>query len=226
MEQKYQCKYCGTCFHKESTLSTHMCVKKRRHMDIGSTGSRLGLMAFNRFFELTTRSKKPKTAEDFINSSYYTDFARFGNYLAGLKPAHLDKFIDYVIMNGVKLKDWTREEIYWLFVDDFIKKEPAVSAVERTIIEIASWCEENKIEFTDFFKVVTANEAAYLIQSGKISPWVLYLSASGESLLDKFNEDHAGMIGSVIDPGFWMRKFKKESEEVDYIRGLLRDAGL
>lgn len=226
MEQNYSCRFCNVKFHKETTLSTHMCVKKRRFMDIGSTGSRLGLMAFNRFYELTTKSKKAKTAEDFINSSYYTEFAKFGNYLSALKPSHLNKFVDYVILNGVKLKDWCREDIYWLFVDDFIKKEPAISAVERTITELAEWCEENNVDFFKFFETVSSNEAAYLIQSGKISPWVLYLSSSGEKLLDKFNDDHAKMIGTVIDPGFWMRKFKKDPEEVEYIRKLLTDSGL
>lgn len=203
-----------------------MCVKKRRHMDINSTGSRLGFRAFQRYYELTFSSKSLKTTDDFINSPYYADFAKFGNYLSSLKPIHIERFVDYVVMGGLKLKDWTREDIYWLYIDEFTKKEPAISAVERTITEIAAWCEENNVDFFKFFDQVSANEAAYLIQSGRISPWVLYLSTGGENLMSKFNEDHAKMIASVIDPGFWMRKFKKAEDDVEYIRTLLEQSGI
>jgi hypothetical protein len=226
MEQNYQCKFCETKFHKESTLATHMCVKKRRHMEIETPGSRFGFRAFQRFYELTMKTKKLKTTEEFINSQYYIEFVRFGHHLADLKPLYPDKFIDFVLMNGVKLKDWTKDFVYETYVEDLVKKEPAAAGTERTITEIMSWCDKNKIEFKDFFKEVSANEAAYLIKTGRISPWVLYLSATGNDLESRFNEDHGKMIGGVIDPGFWMKKFRKSEEDMEYIRSLLEQVGL
>ena len=203
-----------------------MCVKKRRHMEIDTPESRFGFRTFQRFYEITTSNKKPKTTQDFIDSDFYIDFVKFGNHLANLKPVYPDKFIDFVIRNGVKLKDWTKDFVYDTYIEDLVKKEPAVSATERTIAEIMEWCDKNKTAFNDFFKVVSANEAAYLIRTGKISPWVLYLCETGGVLMDKFNEDHSKMIGGVIEPGFWMKKFKKDAEEVDYIRTVLEQAGL
>ncbi len=226
MEQNYQCKFCGTKFHKEKTLGTHMCVKKRRFMEIDTAGSRLGFRTFQKFYELTTKSKKPKTQQEFIDSTYYIDFAKFGNHLSNLKPIYIEQYIDFVIMGGVKLKDWTKDDVYYLFVQDIIKKEPAVSATERTITEIMQWSERNGTSFTQFFSDITANEAAYLIRIGRISPWVLYLCDSGEKLMLRFSEDHSAMIGDVIDPGSWMKKFKKLSDDVDYIKSLLEQVGL
>lgn len=226
MQQDHECKFCGKRFHKEKTLTTHMCVKKRRHMDIGTAGSRIGFLTFQKFYALSTNSKKPKTIDDFINSQYYIDFAKFGNHLAALKPIYIDQYIEFVIKNGVKLKDWAKDEIYYLYVEDLIKKEPAASATERTITEMMAWAEKNSAQFSDFFTAISANEAAYLIQTGRISPWVLYLAASGDKLMSRFNGDHAKMIGGIIDPGFWMKKFKKADDDVDYIRGLLEQVGL
>jgi len=226
MEQNYACKFCGTKFHKEKTLTTHMCVKKRRYMDKDSLGSRFGLRAFQRFYELTTKSKHPKTMDEFINSPYYIDFAKFGNHLANLRPIYIEKYIEYVIMQQVKLKDWTKDFVYYFYVEDLIKKEPANSAVERTIEEIIEWCGKNNIPFKEFFFSISANEAAHLIMTGKISPWVLYLASTGENLMARFNEDHAKMISGVIEPGFWMKKFKKSDEDVEYIRTVLEQAGL
>lgn len=226
MEQNYKCKFCGTKFHKETTLATHMCVKKRRYVDLDSTGSRLGFRTFQRFYEKSTNAKTLKTTDDFINSPYYIDFVKFGNHLALLKPVHTEKYIDFVIMNGVKLKDWTKDFVYETYIEDLVKREPAVSAVDRSIVEIIDWCEKNKTEFKNFFKQINANEAAYLIKTGKISPWVLYLSATGDELMGRFNSDHAKMIGTIIDPGEWMRKFKKQDDDVTYIKEVLEQAGL
>lgn len=226
MIQNFECKFCKTKFHKEGTLLTHMCVKKRRHMEIDTPASRFGLRTFQRFYDLTSTNKKTKTAQEFIDSPYYIDFVKFGNHLASLKPVHPEQFIDFVIKNGVKLKDWTREFVYDTYIEDLIKKEPATAAVDRTINEIVNWTTDHKLAFNDFFRLISANESAHLIRTGKISPWVLYLCETGGELMDKFNEDHAKMIGTIIDPGFWMRKFKTNDEDVKYIRSLLEQVGL
>jgi hypothetical protein len=195
-------------------------------MDLESTGSRLGFRAFQRFYERATVSKSPKTTEDFINSTYYIDFVKFGNHLALLKPVYVEKYIDFVIINGVKLKDWTKDFVYETYIEDLIKKEPAISAVERTIQEIINWCEQNRVEFKNFFNELNANEAAYLVKTGRISPWVLYLAGTGGDLMTRFNKDHERMIGAIIDPGFWMKKFKKNDDDVSYIKDILDQSGL
>lgn len=226
MQQNFQCKFCNTKFHKESTLFTHMCVKKRRHMEINSAASRLGFRAFQRFYEISMHVKSPMSTDDFINSPYYIEFAKFGNHLATLRPLYTDQYVDYVIKNGVKLKDWTKDYVYDVYINDLIKKEPATSATERTITEIINWCEENKVEFNKFFSVISPNEAAFLIKTGRLSPWVLYLSTTGGELMSRFNDDHSNIISSIIDPSFWSKKFRKAEDDVLYIKSVLEQAGI
>lgn len=220
------CKYCGKSFLKDHTLATHICVKKRRAMEIDTQASRFGFRTFQRFYEITTNTKKLKTQQEFIDSQYYIEFAKFGNYLATLKPLFPEQFIEFVIRNGISLKDWSKDYVYDTYINDLIKKEPASSATERTIINIVNWCTENNVEFTNFFISISANEAAYLIKTGRISPWVLYLASTSETLMNSFNEDHAKMIADVIDPGFWMKKFKKADSDVVYIKSILLQSGL
>ena len=224
--QDFECKYCHKKFHKEQTLTTHMCVKKRRYMEIDTPASRFGLRTFQRFYDLTMTAKKPKTSQEFIESDFYIDFVKFGNHIANLRPVYPEKFIDFVIKNSVKLKDWTKDFVYDTYIIDLVQKEPAEAATERSIAEMIEWATLNNSEFSHFFNTISPNEAAHLIRTGKISPWVLYLCESGSILMDKFNEDHAKIIGSIIDPGFWMKKFKKQSDDVDYIRSILEQSGL
>lgn len=223
MEQKFECKFCGNKFHKEGTLSAHMCVKKQRHLDLNTAGSRYGFRAFQRFYELTTNSKKIKTQQEFIESKYYIDFVKFGNHLDLLKPVHIEQYIDFVVMSGLKMPKWMTDPVYELYVENLVKTEPPLSAVERTISKIVEWTEKNNVPFKDFFYLLSANEGAHLVKTGRISPWVLYLADSAEDLMKRFEADtaHARMIQNIIDPGFWMRKFKKSNDDVDYIRNLL-----
>jgi hypothetical protein len=226
MEQKFVCKFCDKRFHKEKTLATHMCVKKRRFMDIDSTGSKLGLRAFQKFYEMTTAVKKEKTVEDFINSDYYIGFVRFGNHLALLKPLYTEKFIDFIIKNAIPLDKWTKDDIYYAYINDLVKTEPAESATVRTLETIIKWCDGNNTAFVDFFENVSANEAAFMIKTGKLSPWVLYLSANGDILLNKFTEDHTKMFKEIVDASFWAKKFKKQLDDVKYIKDMLQQASL
>ncbi|HEY6436382.1 MAG TPA: hypothetical protein VIY47_07315 [Ignavibacteriaceae bacterium] len=226
MEQKFDCKYCGKKFHKETTLTTHMCVKKRRYLDINTEGFRFGFRTFQLFYTITTNIKKIKTQAEFIDSPYYIDFVKFGNHVAMLKPVHIDQYIEFVIKSGLKIEKWTSDPVFELYIENLVKTEPSTSAVDRTIEKMSQWCEENNIAFNQFFTNISANEAAYLIKTGRISPWVLYLCRSAEDLQSRFTADHDPMIKHVIDPGFWMRKFKKADDDVEYIKNLLEQAGL
>jgi hypothetical protein len=54
----------------------------------------------------------------------------------------------------------------------------------------------------------------------------LYLANSADELMSRFNEDHAKIIGGVIEPSVWMKKFKNSDDDVKYIREVLEQAGL
>ncbi len=225
-KQENVCAYCNKAFEKITTLGKHMCVKKRRHMDINSAGSRFGLRTFQRFYELTQHGKKVKTVQEFVDSPYYIDFVKFGNHIHTLRPVYPDQFIEFVIRNSIKLNDWCKDYVYDIYIEDLVKKEPAESATDRSIQNMIDWATENNVEFTEFFSRITANEASHMLRTGKISPWVLYLSETGDSLMSQFNEDHSKIMGKIIDPSVWAKKFKNNSSDVDYIRNLLTQAGL
>jgi hypothetical protein len=44
--------------------------------------------------------------------------------------------------------------------------------------------------------------------------------------MGRFNQDHAKIIGSIIDAGFWIKRFKKNADDVDFIKNMLQQAGL
>ena len=143
-----------------------------------------------------------------------------------MKPISIDVFIDFVIINGLKIKDWTKEYVYDQYIDDLIKKEPADNAVERSILTMGEWAQANNVTVDEFFYKISANEAAFIIRRGRLSPWVLYLAETADSLMQSFTEDHAKMIGGLIDSAVWHKKFKTNPDDVEFISSVLSSAGI
>lgn len=203
-----------------------MCTKKKRFADKDTVGARVGFRVFQRYYELTTNAKKPKTLDSFIDSRMYMDFTKFGRYLADLDPVNTNDFIDFIIRNGVKLRDWRTDYVYETYLEDLMRKEPPEKGLERTIVFLSKWAEENNREFQNFFRQISTIEASFYIKAGRISPWVLYLADSADELLSNFNDEQYGMIEAIIDPSIWSKRITKKSDDVKFIRETLKAAGL
>ena len=221
-----KCKWCGKEFRSESTLAVHMCVKKRRWADRDMSHIRLGHRAFQMFYELNTSAKEPKSMEDFIMSQYYEAFVKFGRSCMTNEWLQPEKYTEWLIKNGVKLKQWTSDRQYDKFVKDYVRKEPGLKALERTIVYLAKWSEENDKDLQTYFKEVSPSRAVHDIRAAKISPWVIYLSQTGNDLLARFNDEQVKMIEEMIDPPFWMKLFTTSKEEVKEIKQMCKDANI
>lgn len=226
MANEHTCKYCKKSFSKESTLARHMCPKKKRFIDKDSVGSRIGFRVFQRFYELTTTATKQKTIEDFIESNYYLAFVKFGRHVADLNPIDFEKFITFVINSGIKLDDWTKDYVYDAYLIDLIHKEPSERAVERTITTMAQWAEENNRPYNVFFNEASVFELTFLIKTGRISPWVLYLAETAETVFNRFNSEQYKMIEPIIDTKIWAKKLTKNEDDCKFIKTILKEAQL
>jgi len=224
--RQHICKWCNKGFTTERTLVSHMCAKKKRFADKDTLGSKKGFKVFQRFYELTTISKKVKTLEDFINSPYYMEFVKFGRYLIQLDPVRSPIFIDYVINKGIKLKDWTSKVVYDAYLDELIKKESAEDALERSILAMCKWAEDEGTSFNKFFKEVSIIEAMHLITNGRISPWVLFLADTAGELFERFTEDQFEIIAPHIAPGEWKKRIDRHRDDAKFVQETLTEAGL
>jgi len=212
------CKWCDKEFRSERTLAAHMCPRKRRWADRDMTHVRLGYRVFQMFYELNTSASKPKSVEDFIRSQYYEGFTKFGRSCIRNEYLEPEKFAEWLIKNGKKLADWSKDKLYDEFLLEYVKKEPGMKALERTITYLAKWSEETDQDWNKYFEVVTTPRAVHDIRAAKVSPWVLYLSETGDKLLERFSDEQVGMIEHIIDAKFWMKVFSSNKEEVKEIK--------
>ncbi len=221
-----KCRWCNASFRSERTLVTHVCVRKRRWADRDLTHVRLAYRVFQMFYEQTVANSKPKTHEDFIASTYYEGFVKFGRSCVMNEYLDAEKFAAWLIKHSKKLTDWPKDKLYNEFLLEYIKREPGHRALERTIMYLSTWSEETGTHWQEYFKSVPTPRAVYDIRAAKISPWVLYLSSTGGELLVRLSSEQVRMIDDIIDAKFWMKLFKDNPEEVSEIQQTCEAAGI
>jgi hypothetical protein len=194
-------------------------AKDEKHVNIG-------FQTYNRFYQLTQNSKQQKMYEDFRKSPYYNAFVKFGSYVNNVNPLYPDHYIGWVVRSGVKLDHWCRDALYEKYVLELIHTENVETALQRTVTHMQSWANDNNSTWDHYFKYVSTNRATYDIKDGKISPWLLLNSSSGKQLLTSMSDEQLSSISNVIDPEVWVKKFKKQREDVALVKDVVKEANL
>ena len=211
---------------KESTLSVHMCEKKRRALQKDEKRVRYGFYAFQRFYKLSAGSRRDKTYDEFCGSPYYNAFVRFGSFISNVRPLYPEKYIDYVVTSGVKLDHWCRDEMYEKYVLEFILKEDVHTALERSVNYMVEWAKEHNAHWSSYFNYVSLNRAVWNIKDGKISPWLILNCKSGKEMLSKFNDEQLEMVYHVINPEHWAMRFRKLPNDVQLVKDVAKESSL
>ena len=226
-DKPYVCEYCSTGYTKEKTLAVHMCEQKRRQLQKDEKRVRLGFYAFQRFYTLSAGAKKDKSYDEFCKSPYYNAFVKFGSFLSNVKPLYPEKYIDYVVKSGVKLDHWCRDEMYEQYALQFILKEDVTTALERSVMTMMEWAEENEpAPWNHYFQHVSLNRAVWHIKDGKISPWLMLNCKSGKEMLSKFNDEQLAMVYHVINPEHWAVRFSRQKQDVQLVKDVAKESNL
>jgi|TARA_B100000035_G_scaffold313238_1_gene326507 hypothetical protein len=211
---------------KESTLLAHMCEPKRRWLQKDEKRVTIGFYAFQRFYRLSAGHKKEKTYEDFVKSSFYNAFVKFGSFVNNVRPLYPDKYIDYVVTSNVKLDHWCREAMYEKYAIELICKEGVETALERSINTMVEWAKDKDSTYNHYFLYASTNRITWDIKDGKISPWLVLNCSSGKAALSNFNDEQLSMLGAVLDPSHWALRFKRQPKDVELVKQVAKEANL
>ena len=225
----YKCKYCDKEFRKESSLAVHLCEQKRRWQQEKEVGVQFGLQAYLRFYEMTQGSAKMKSYADFVSSPYYSAFVKFGRHMVAIKAVNPRMFIDWVIKENKKIDHWCHEKVYLEYLHTYLKKEAVQDALERALTEMQDYADahpELKGGFKDYFRYGNSNRICYHIANGRVSPWIVFNCATGVEFLEALTEEQISMVLPWIDPDFWQRRFQDYLSDTEWIKQILKDAGL
>jgi hypothetical protein len=211
---------------QEKTLAVHMCEQKRRYIARDEKHVHIGYQTFNRFFQLTQQLGANKSYDDFAHSPYYNAFVKFGSFVSNTDPLYPSKFIDWIVKSGVKLDHWCRDELYEKYVLDLIHTEGVETALERSLLHMQSWADDNNSLWNHYFKYVSTSRAVYDIKDGKVSPWIILNSSTGKEMLSTFRDDQLSAISNIIDPVVWVKKFKNSKFDLELVKQVVKESNL
>ena len=223
---QHQCQYCKQKFVRESTLAAHQCEPKRRHQQKTEKGVMIGYQAWIRFYELTQGSAKTKTYDDFAKSQFYTAFVKFGRHCHGINAINVDRFIEHVIKNNLKIDHWCKDKVYEEYLLTLLKTEAAEDALARGVKIMDEWADEFKQPLSEYFRQVSDGRFVHHVKNGRISAWLIYNCESGQAKLEKLSPESLNMVWQFIDPDFWARKLKDYPADAEMSKQVLAAAGL
>lgn len=210
-----KCEYCGKTFKRESTAAVHMCEKKRRWLSKDHPDTRSGFLAFDLFYRLGMQSK-PKEYKDFVESQYFSAFVKFGHYCLSTNVFDQEAFTRWLIRKQAKLKDWSTDRMYMLFVQDHLKKESVDRALER-FVEVAS----ETSYFESFWETANGYVIADWVETGKISPWIIICSTRAQRALNNMNEECFNRIAATVDANYWGKKVEQNPQDAAWVRHII-----
>lgn len=228
-QAEYQCKYCKKSFRRERTLTAHLCEPKRRWQQESETGVQLGLKAYLRFYELTQGSAKFKNYGDFVTSPYYNAFVKFGRYCQDIRCINFQSFLDWLLKHNKKLDYWCSDQLYTEWLPGYLQREAVQDALERALKEMQKYTDEHnefKNGFSDYFRYGNTNRICHHVSTGRISPWVVYNCDSGIKFLESLSEDQVSVVIPWIDPDYWQKKFRDYVSDTEWVKSILKQAGL
>jgi hypothetical protein len=222
---KYGCEFCKREFARESTVAKHICEYKHRWLEKDRRGNQIGFQSWIQFYKTNTGSKKHNTYEEFIRSAYYTAFIKYGMFCVDVNVLNVSRYTTWLLKNKIKIDNWCSDSTYTKYLIEYLRQEDPMDAIARSIETSIKKAEEENIRSCDYLRYGNPNKICYQITLGKISPWMLYQSESGNRFLDTLNSDHVKIIIDYIDPEKWALKFRKDVDGTNNVKNLLREAG-
>lgn len=202
-----------------------MCEPKRRRLNKDEPGVRIGFQAYIKFYEQAQGSAKLKTYDDFCESSYYLAFVKFGRYCVNVKVINPAQFMNWLLKNQKKIDRWCSDQLYTEYLIWYLAIEAVDDALARAIEYSIDWAEKSGHPAHDCVRYGNANAICYAITTGRLSPWVIYNSESGQKFLSDASSEQIAMIWPYINSDVWHKKFTEYLANQEYAKDILAKAG-
>ena len=221
----FKCKYCNKSFSKETTLVSHMCEQKRRVLAKDDKQNRIAYQLWLQYRRLSMANvKNDKTYEEFATNRYFTGFMKLAKRIIDLNIRPPEDFLRFIVMNSVKMHDWSKDFVYEEYIKNMLKNESVDRAVERSIIRMKEWAESTGNSWQEYFVKVPTTQAMNDIKMGKISPWCTFATDQGSKLIDRMDEHEVVSLVEYLEPKSWKVRVKRQAQDASWIQEVFNQA--
>lgn len=221
----FECGFCQRSFRRESSLAVHMCEPKRRHSERDERGVQLGLQAFLKFYQTLQGSSRLKTWDDFVASSYYRAFVKWGRYCVDTRAIMPERFLDWLLTNNKKIDQWASDRTYTEYLIQYLPREAVQDALRRAELWSQDWSERAGAPAHDCLRYGNHNAVCHAVVTGRLSAWVLYNCESGRAFLSQIDPQQMQMLWPYINSDTWSRRFQDYAADQAWAEAKLSEWG-
>ena len=221
----FECGFCKRSFQRETSLAVHMCEPKRRNSERDERGVQLGLQAFLRFYETLQGTSRLKTWDDFVASSYYRAFVKWGRYCVNTHVIQPERFLIWLLKTNQKIDRWASDAVYTDYLVQYLPQEAVQDAFRRAESWILDWSDRTGSPARDCLRYGNHNAICHAVSAGRLSAWVLYNCDSGRSFLTNLAETDMQMIWPYIDSDVWERRLRNYPADCAWAEAQLKTWG-
>ena len=222
---KHTCQFCKKDFVRETSLTVHSCEPRKRRQERSERGVELGFQAYIKFYEMTQGSAKLKTYDDFCESPYYKAFVKFGRYCVSIRAINPARFMEWVLKQNKKIDHWCSDTVYTEYLAFYLRVENVDDALARAMEFGIDWSEKTGNPPHDCLRYGGTNAMVYAVTAGRISPWIIFNSESGQHFLSELNQEQIALVYPYIDVDHWQKRFQDYPADQEYAKDILKKAG-
>jgi len=222
---KHTCQFCKKDFVRETSLTVHSCEPRKRRQERSERGVELGFQAYIKFYEMTQGSAKLKTYDDFCSSPYYKAFVKFGRYCVSIRAINPARFMEWVLKQNKKIDHWCSDTVYTEYLAFYLRVENVDDALARAMEFGIDWSEKTGNPPHDCLRYGGTNAMVYAVTAGRISPWIIFNSESGQHFLSELNQEQIALVYPYIDVDHWQKRFQDYPADQEYAKDILKKAG-
>jgi hypothetical protein len=225
-DEKPQCHFCKKIFTRLSSLNVHLCESKRRWANRDDKNVRMAFAAWLHWCKKTGMYYNKKTAltyDDFMNSSAYIPFVKFGYFVEEHRISNYLSYIDFMVKNNYKISDWGKDSTYEYFIKMNTRQESVEDAIQKTIKFIDKWSIDNGIDWTDFFIKVSNQQVLDWLRSGRISPWLFFVSEKAQGKIHDMSDEQLILLDKYLDVKWWNQNLRRKPKEKQFVDQIVKE---
>lgn len=214
LENKYQCDYCHAHLKTEKGFIKHHCKAMKRDEDIRS----LEGQAAHLFYKAWMKHKHHTTITHpnaFRDSKYFIAFMKFVDFVRRTQLPDTNAFIELMVKQRIEPPLWTDDRAYAKYLEwvtRIMSTEKLIEVTVKTIFEIV---DEGGVGTGDIFTIVAPNDIIQLLYQRRLSPWILLNSKKfTEFFRDNTNSEERVIMERIINPEYWMKRFKAHPDDL------------
>lgn len=223
-EAHYECEFCKTNYSTERGLENHKCDVQARVEMLQTPLGQASFLFYAKWMRASRRSIP--TITTFSTSRYYESFLRFAKFNKAVRLPSVDTYITIMVSKDIGPHLWTQDKAYGIYLEHMTLNLDPNTAVKITSDTLEKLAEEYSCEISDVFAACSKLEIIQNIRERRLTPWILLKSKAFRAWLATLSETELNTVQSLIDVGFWTRRFKEHPKVVKLMVMCVAEMGI